>query len=42
MFVKFDAVFAEKDAKVNCGVSASEFLTKTRRGELVLISRRWC
>jgi hypothetical protein len=40
-FVKFDAIFAEKDAEVNRAVSASEFLTKTRRGELVLISRHW-
>jgi hypothetical protein len=40
--VEFDAVFAQKDAKVNRAVSASEFfLTKTRRGELVFISRLW-
>ena len=34
-------IIAEKDAEVNRAVSAGEFLTKTRRGELVLISRRW-
>jgi hypothetical protein len=28
-FIKFDAVFAEKDAEMNRAVSASEFLTKT-------------
>ena len=33
-FVKFDAVFAEKDAEVNRAVSASEFLTKRRPGAL--------
>jgi len=40
-FIKFDAVFAEEDAEVNRAVSASEFLTKSPRGDLVLRWRRW-
>jgi hypothetical protein len=39
--LKANQIIAEEDAEVNRAVSADEFLTKTRRGELVLISRRW-